>query len=67
MQEKHWYLITGIIIGWIFKIPFLIKWYKDLKKTRAYEEMKNIEHVEELKLRIEKFKKEGTWPSKSTI
>lgn len=25
------YLLFGILLGWITKIPFLIKWYRDLK------------------------------------
>lgn len=57
MPEKYWYLISGIVIGWIFKVPFLIKWYRDLKKTRGYEEMKRQEHIKKLE---ERFKKR--WP-----
>ena len=33
------YLGIGLLIGWITKIPFLWKWYRDLKSTRAYERM----------------------------
>lgn len=30
MKIEYWYLIIGIAIGWITKVPFLIKWYKEL-------------------------------------
>lgn len=52
MDTKWWYLITGIVIGWLFKIPFLIKWYRELKKTRGYEEMKRQEKITLLEKRI---------------
>lgn len=52
MDEKYWYLLAGIVIGWALKIPFLAKWYKDLKKTRDYQELKRLEHIEELERRM---------------
>lgn len=27
-------LIIGIAIGWFTKVPFLLKWYQDLKKYK---------------------------------
>lgn len=51
MEQKHWYLIIGIAIGWITKVPFLLKWYRDLKKTRGYEKMRDTIHYEEIKQR----------------
>lgn len=27
-------LIIGIFIGWLFKIPFLLKWYRDLENYK---------------------------------
>ncbi len=36
MENKWWYLIGGVVIGWITKVPFLIKWYKDLRGTKNY-------------------------------
>lgn len=51
MEQKYWYLIIGIAIGWITKVPFIIKWYRDLKNTRAYEKMRDAVHVEEMRIR----------------
>lgn len=37
-----WSLVLfGIAIGWITKVPFLIKWYRELKRTKTYEKAKN--------------------------
>lgn len=49
MEAKWWYLIVGIGVGWLTKVPFLLKWYKELRKTRSYERMKDMVHVEELR------------------
>jgi hypothetical protein len=46
----------GIVIGWIFKFPFLLKWYKELKETRDYQEMKRKKHIEEIEEFIRKKK-----------
>jgi len=51
MDEKYWYLIVGVVIGWVLKIPFLIKWYRELRRTRSYERMKDLIHVKELEER----------------
>jgi len=51
MDQKYLYLIIGVAIGWITKIPFLIKWYRELKETKHYREMKNEIHAEEIRRR----------------
>lgn len=28
-----WYMLIGISIGWVTKIPFLLKYYKEIKET----------------------------------
>jgi hypothetical protein len=35
--ERLIWISVGIIIGWLTKIPFLIKWYRELKETRDYQ------------------------------
>lgn len=52
MDEKYWYLLVGVLIGWVTKVPFLIKWYKELKNTRDYQELKRLEHAEELERKM---------------
>ena len=37
---EYFYIILGIIIGWVSKIPFLLKWYRELQQTNDYREMK---------------------------
>jgi len=54
MENKYWYLIYGFLLGWATKIPFLIKWYRQLKKTRAYEKMQDKIHVAEIKEKYNK-------------
>lgn len=34
MEIKWIYLIVGIVIGWITKAPFLIKYYKEIKRDK---------------------------------
>lgn len=34
METKYYFLLIGIAIGWITKVPFLIKWYKELKRYK---------------------------------
>ena len=34
MESRYYFLIIGIAIGWITKVPFLIGWYKDLKRYK---------------------------------
>ena len=34
METKYYFLIIGILIGWITKVPFLIKWYNEFKQYR---------------------------------
>lgn len=46
MNERWWYLITGVIIGWAFKIPFFIKYYRRIKKMKDYERKMHIERLE---------------------
>jgi len=49
MAEKYVYLIIGIVIGWITKFPLVLKWYRELKRTRGYEKMRDTIHYEEMK------------------
>ena len=55
MTDKYWYLIIGIAIGWITKVPFLIKWYRDLRRTREYKRMQDDIHFQEIKERWKQF------------
>lgn len=55
MDEKHWYLIIGIVIGWITKFPLLLKWYRELKRTKEYKRMQDDIHFEEIKERWKQF------------
>lgn len=32
-------ILVGVLIGWITKVPFLIKWYRELRATRNWEMM----------------------------
>jgi len=46
METKYCFLLIGIAIGWITKVPFLIKWYNELKrykegKVRLYNRLIN--------------------------
>ena len=52
MEQKHWFFLIGVIIGWVTKFPFLLKWYKELKKTKDYKEMKMHNKYQEV---VEKF------------
>ena len=52
MDEKYWYILVGVVIGWVTKIPFLIKWYRELRNTRDYQEYKRLEHAEELERKM---------------
>lgn len=29
----------GIFLGWITKVPLLIKWYRELQETKDYKDM----------------------------
>ena len=60
-------LIIGILIGWIIKIPFLIKWYRDLEgykkgKIELYNRLVNmmnglpLDDRSQYKMSIEYFK-----------
>jgi len=47
MEIKYWFLIAGVLIGWTTKVPFLIKWYNELKqykvkKTELYNRLVNM-------------------------
>jgi len=45
-MEKYIYLFVGILIGWITKVPFLIKWYRELKRTNAYKDAAQKEMID---------------------
>ncbi len=34
METKYYFLLIGIAIGWLTKIPFLIKWYRELTQYK---------------------------------
>lgn len=51
------YLGTGVIIGWVMKIPFLWKWYKELKETKDYHNRRTKAYMEEVKRLEEIYKK----------
>lgn len=55
-MEKYTYIIIGILIGWITKVPFLIKWYRDIKETSDYKNRRTTAFLEEIK-RLEKIYK----------
>lgn len=52
METKYIYLIIGVVLGWITKVPFLIKWYRDLKKTKEYKKMQDAIHIKEVEERF---------------
>jgi len=39
--------LLGVLVGWITKFPLILKWYRELKETRAYEEMMFKKRIEE--------------------
>ena len=41
------WLLCGVALGWITKIPFLIKWYREFDKERK-DRIKMGERIEEL-------------------
>lgn len=49
MEDKYVYLIIGIVVGWVTKFPLILKWYRELKRTRGYEKMMDAIHYEEMK------------------
>jgi len=28
------YFLVGVLVGWITKVPFLIKWYRELREDK---------------------------------
>lgn len=34
METKYYFLLAGIAIGWITKVPFLRRWYQDLQRYK---------------------------------
>lgn len=55
-METYEYLAIGILIGWITKVPFLIKWYRELKETSDYKNRRTTAFVDEIQ-RLEKIYK----------
>lgn len=50
---SYLYILIGFIIGWLTKIPFLIKWYRELQETKDYKLMmlnKKMEEYERSKI-----------------
>lgn len=46
MVEKYWYLLAGITLGWLTKIPFMLKYYRSIKADK--------EHINEI---VENYKR----------
>lgn len=46
------YLIIGILIGWITKVPFLIKWYRELKETSDYKNRRTEAFIQEIDYKL---------------
>ena len=42
-------LCIGLIVGWLTKVPFLIKWYRELKITKDYKDVMQKERFERFK------------------
>jgi len=49
MEIKYWFLIIGILIGWITKVPFLFQMYRELRQTKDYQKRKTEAYVQEVK------------------
>jgi hypothetical protein len=41
--------ILGIVAGWLTKIPFLLKWYRELQATKDYRNMKLEERYNKIR------------------
>lgn len=39
-MSNFWWLIIGVVVGWITKVPLLLHWYKDLKDTKDFQTMR---------------------------
>lgn len=39
MMHNTLLILLGVLLGWITKVPFLIKWYRELRATRNWERM----------------------------
>jgi len=37
------FLVCGILIGWVTKIPFMLKWYKEMAKKKR--DIDKVEHL----------------------
>lgn len=48
------YIITGVFIGWITKVPFLYRWYRELKQTKDYQKARRGVELYDM---IEKYNK----------
>jgi len=55
MEQKYIYLIVGVLIGWITKFPLILKWYRELKRTKEYKRMQDDIHYQEIKERWKQF------------
>jgi len=58
MAEKYVYLIVGVAIGWVTKVPFLIKWYRELRETQNYKNRRTEAFLEEIKRLEQIYKKD---------
>lgn len=60
MDAKYWYFIAGVSVGWVTKFPLILKWYKELKETRDYQDRKRRAFADEVKRLEEIYKKDKT-------
>lgn len=48
-MTDYLYIISGVLIGWATKIPFLLKWYNELKETKDYKNRRTTAYLDEIK------------------
>ena len=48
-MEEIKFIAIGILIGWITKVPLLIKWYRELQETKDYKNRRTDAFLEEIK------------------
>lgn len=49
-----WYFLLGVLVGWITKFPLLLKWYRELKRTKDYKEAQKQELIKRLEKQLAK-------------
>lgn len=53
-MQYYWWLIIGIFIGWITKIPLLLKYYREMQsiKDMVNRHVEYLERKEKEKIKI---------------